>query len=153
MSVTSEFLVLQLAPTIGINISKEETIGTDLDPAKLIAKFEVRPKKYAETEIIIEGKIRDGIDRVMAEDANALNLTVGDAIRRTVDFPSIGKAIPIIAEGKMADWLEEAEAGKTQKFKLRFLFGTYTRVDWSEEGPISNLESESGYKLMEIIEQ
>ena len=143
----------EVLTTIGISIAKEETFGTDLDPANLMAKFEVRPKKYADTEIIIEGKIRDGIARVMAEDANALNLTVGDAIRRAVDFPTIGKAIPIIAEGKMADWLEEAEAGKTHKFKLRFLFGTFTRVDWCDEGPIANLDSESGYKLIEIIEQ
>jgi len=142
----------EVLTTIGITISKEETVGTELDPAKLIAKFEVRPKKYAETEIIVEGKIRDGVSRVTTEDASALNLTVGDAIKRTVDFPSIGKAIPIVAEGKLADWLEDAEVGKTQKFKLRFLFGTYTHVDWSEEGPVAIIESESGYKLMEIID-
>jgi len=143
----------EVLTTIGITISKEETVGTELDPAKLIAKFEVRPKKYAETEIIVEGQIRGGVSRVMTEDASALNLTVGDAIKRTVDFPSIGKAISIVAEGKIADWLEDAEVGTTKKFKLRFLFGTYTRVDWTEEeGPIAILESESGYKLMEIID-
>lgn len=137
---------------IGIDVSNPEKDETALDPAVLISKFEIRPKKYANAEIILEGKVEDGIEGVIAEDANALNLIVGDAIKRTVEFPSVNKKLQIIAEGKMADWLESAEIGKTGKFRIRLLFGTYIRVDWTDEGPFSTSDSETGFKLVELLD-
>jgi hypothetical protein len=137
---------------IGIDVSKPETHEITPDPGSLISKFQVRPKKYADTEIILEGKVGDGIHGVLAEDANALNLIVGDAIRRTVEFPSISRKLPLIAEGKMADWLESAETGKAGTFKIRLLFGIYTRVDWTDEGPFASPDSETGFKLIELLD-
>lgn len=137
---------------IGVDVIMPVGRSGESSPITLINKFEVRPKKYADSEIILEGIVRDGIYRVLHEDANALGLIAGDAIKRMIEFPEISKKLSIVGEGKMADWLEDAETGMKGKFKIRLLFGTYIRVDWTEDGPFATPDSETGYKLIEIPE-
>ena len=137
---------------IGIDVMKPVDQSDEFSPITLINKFEIRPKKYADSEIILEGIVSDGIYRILSEEAKALGLIAGDAIKRMIDFPEISKKLSIVGEGKMADWLEDAESGKKGKFKIRLLFGTYTRVDWTDDGPFATPDSDTGYKLIEIPE-
>ena len=137
---------------IGIDVMKPVGQSDEFSPITLINKFEIRPKKYADSEIILEGIVSDGIYRILPEEAKALGLIAGDAIKRMIDFPEISKKLSIVGEGKMADWLEDAESGKKGKFKIKLLFGTYTRVDWTDDGPFATPDSDTGYKLIEIPE-
>lgn len=137
---------------IGVSISKEYNSAEQLDVKELYKKFKIRPKKYAGQEFIAEGTVEDELSSVFSWDAGALNLEVGDAIKRLINISALGASVPIIAEGKMADWLENADIGVKYKMKFRLLFGAYTRVDWTDDGPVPLTESEMGVKLIEIID-
>lgn len=138
--------------SIGVNFNNEEEIGDNVDVPQLYNNFRIRPRKYAGQEFIIEGIVQDGVNSVYTDDANALKLTIGDAIKRNIHFPTLNTLISIIAEGNMADWLESVKTGVKQKMKVRLLFGTYTRVDWSDDGPIPITDSETGVKIIELID-
>ena len=136
---------------IGINVRKEEEKVDSTDANEIYRKFQIRPKKYAGQELIIDGIVENEIKSVYTDDANALKLVIGDSIKRNINFPTLKTSIPVIAEGNMADWLENVKIGVVQKMKVRFLFGLYTRVDWTDDGPIFIVDSESGIKLIELL--
>ncbi|MBX4272126.1 DUF4062 domain-containing protein [Clostridium estertheticum] len=136
---------------LGVTINKDQIENEQLNANDLYKKFKIRPKKYAGQEFIVEGLIGNEIRSVFCEDAVALNLTIGDAIIRIINFPSLSNSLSIMAEGKMADWLEVIETGVKQKMKIRLIFGTHVRADWTDDGPISTTDSVSGYKLMELV--
>jgi len=138
---------------IGVSVHKEEDKPKLLDVKELYRRFKIRPRKYAGQEFVIEGIIEKEIKSVFSEDASALKLIIGDAIRRNINFPVLNTSILVIADGEMADWLEVVITGTTQKMKVRLLFGTYTRVDWSDDGPVPNVEFEVGVKLIEVIDK
>lgn len=136
---------------IGFNIPKEDDNLEQVSVKELYKKFKIRPKKYAGQEFIAEGIIENELNSVFSWDAGALNLDVGDAIKRLVNIPALGTSLSVIAEGKIADWLESVDNGTKHKMKFRLLFGAYTRVDWTDDGPVPLTESEMGVKLIEII--
>lgn len=119
--------------------------------ANLLKKFTLRPKKYAGRDFIGKVAIEDKVDKVDADDAQALRLTLGDAIWRHFKIPQITKySVKLYAEGEMADWLEEIGTGEHQ-VRIRLLYGTHVETEWTEDGPTSREQGTTGYKLMEVV--
>lgn len=122
----------------------------------MLQKIRLRPKKYAGKEIIADIKLKEEIKSVSSSEALDFKLTLGDAISRKFNFtnPDIKSIENIYAEDKNADWLENASA-QSYKVRLRFLCVT----DWGIHHdnftgePIEHLSIQTGYRLLEVINE
>jgi hypothetical protein len=132
-------------------VSKETTS----DISDLLKKFKLRPKKYGGTEIITDIKLKDNLYAVSQYEADSFSLSLGDAIFRKFTFtnPEIKNPENIYAEGKIADWLENA-ASNDYRVRLRFLFSTDIdeRCHPVTGEPIVTSSYLTGYRLLEVIE-
>lgn len=139
----------QILRDIGVNVNdtKIDTSNVEL----LINRFENRPKKYAGSELILEGELKYNSTKAYSDDINALHLTLGDTLNnKLITSFSTDYGIDIYAEGKIADELEELKKGDKVTLKLKFLFGEIKESDWTEEGPILKREIKTGFKILEI---
>lgn len=127
----------------------EEKLDTE-NIKDLIEIYKNRPKKYAGSEIIIEGKILNEWRPPSEEIIEALKLTLGDTICNTLNG-NYGYLHHIYAEGVIADKLEKIEIGRQQKLKLKLLFGVVKSLEWADEEVLLKQESAIGFKVIEII--
>lgn len=127
---------------------------TTTDISDLVKKFKLRPKKYAGTEIIADIKLKDKLEAISNHEADSFNLSLGDAIFRIFTFtnPDIKNVEKIYAEGKIADWLENA-ISDDYRIRLRFLFSADIYEDRHPitGEPIVTSSCLTGYRLIEVI--
>lgn len=142
----------EVLSVMGVNVKKEEEKEELVNINELYERFLIRPKKYSGQDIILQGIVTNDLRAVYEDEINALNLMHGDAISRSIEFADLKRNIRVIAEGEMADWLEGAKNGVKKKMKLRLMFGTYIRVDWTDNGPIDCIDSEKGVRLIELLD-
>lgn len=115
----------------------------------LLKKFRIRPKKYAGREFIADIGLCDGISGVSETTSECLSLSLGDAIQRKFKLDGEKLSQSLFAEGKVADWLEDAASG-TYRVRIRLLFGTYYyETQYPDE--YGRLASKIGYQLIEVI--
>ncbi|WGS84614.1 toll/interleukin-1 receptor domain-containing protein [Methylomonas sp. UP202] len=128
---------------------------TTTDISALVKKFKLRPKKYAGTEIIADIKLKDKLEAISTHEADSFNLSLGDAIFRIFTFtnPDIKNIEKIYAEGKIADWLENA-ISDDYRIRLRFLFSADIYEDRHPitGEPIVTSSCLTGYRLIEVID-
>lgn len=133
---------------IGVIINESKLSGETVE--KQIKRFESRPKKYAGSEIIVNGELKADSSKASSEKVNAFRLTLGDTLKNRLktDFDDWG--IDIYADGNIADKLEKFEKGDKLALKLKFLFGEVKESDWTDEGPILKKEIVTGFEVVEI---
>lgn len=131
------------------------TKETTTDISDLVKKFKLRPKKYAGTEIIVDIKLKDKLEAISQHEAESFNLSLGDAIFRIFTFTNqdIKNVEKIYAEGKIADWLENA-ISDDYRIRLRFLFSADIYEDRHPitGEPIVTSSCLTGYRLIEVID-
>lgn len=134
--------------SIGVEIQKREENSIDIK--QLVKRFEMRPRRYSGMDVIINGVVRDEIEDVSSDNCDALNLKLGEAIKRKIDFPLLNDTKWVYAEDKMADWLESVEEDTKQKMRIRLIFGKITERNWDYG---YNTFIIKGYKLIELLEE
>jgi hypothetical protein len=124
------------------------------DISDLVKQFKLRPKKHSGTEIIADIKLKDVLNPISQDEADSFNLSLGDAISRTFNFTNteIKGVEKIYAEGKMADWLENANS-ESYRVRLHFLFSTDIGFDYHPVTGEPTVTSSCllGYRLVEVI--
>lgn len=116
---------------------------------ELFKRFALRPKKFAGQEFVADVILEDVASKIDEQEADVFNLPLGDAIsRRFVIKPEMSYADRLYADGKLADWLEDAPAA-TYRLRLRLIYGTYEKMHFNGE---KKTHPKGGFRLMEVIE-
>jgi hypothetical protein len=111
---------------------------TKSDISDVIKKLKLRSKKCAETEVIVGIKLNANLNPI----SRSFNFL-------SKDIKGIEK---MCAEGKIADWLENA-ASKNHRVRLRFLFNSDIGLDYHPVTGEPTVTSSClmGYRLLEVI--
>ena len=135
-------------------LTKSDRKNASSDVKDILRKFELRPKKYAGQEFIATVRLEDNVYPVDKNEARCFGVNLGDAIYRRclIENPDSRSLESLFAQGEIADWLEGASEGR-YLIRIRLLFGTFTKANFTDEGMVSMEESMSGFQLMEVIEE
>jgi hypothetical protein len=139
-----------LMKEIGAEISDHLALPEAPDDAEVLQQFELLPKMFAGMEVTIEF-INDGDFRsAYAEECAALGLETGACVFAFVTL-STGRRIRIFGERDVA--LALCMLPKNGRVHARAVtaFGAYTRVDWTDDGPLTTPEVETGLIVKEMI--
>lgn len=136
---------------IGVMIESEPKEILTADAKEILHRFQVRPAKYSGREITVDCSIKGDIESVDSDACEALDLPLGDAIKRPVKSQILGDSPGIIATRQLADWLESVNVGTKVVVRLKLVSGNYIEVDWTEDGPINKKHLVRGYQVTEVI--
>jgi hypothetical protein len=139
-----------LLKEIGAEISGHLALPEAPGNAEVLQQFELLPKMFAGMQVTIEF-VNDGDFRsAYAEECVALGLETGACVCAFVTL-SAGSRFRIFGERDVA--LALCRLPKNGKVHARAVtaFGAYTRVDWTDDGPVTTPEVETGLIVKEII--
>jgi len=136
---------------IGVAIEPEPKELLTADAKEILDRFKARPAKYSGREITADCSITGDVQGVSSNGCEALDLPLGDAIKRRVDSKVLGKRQSIFAIRQMADWLEAVPKGSEVVIKLKLMSGFYTDIEYSEDGPFSKKQLVRGYQVTEVL--
>ncbi len=136
---------------IGVAIEPEPKELLTADAKEILHRFKARPAKYSGREITVNCSIKGDVEGVDSDDCEALDLPLGDAIKRSVNSQVLGDLSRIIATRQIADWLESVPNGAEVVVRIKLLSGNYIEIDWTEDGPISKKQLVRGYQVAEVL--
>jgi hypothetical protein len=142
--------VPELLKDIGAEIRDDLALSETTSDTEVLRQFELLPKMFAGRQVTIEF-VNDGDFRsAYAEECRALGLEVGASVLALVTL-STGSRLRIFGERDMA--LALCMLPKNARVHTRAItaFGTYNRVDWTDDGPVTTPEVETGLIVKEII--
>jgi hypothetical protein len=146
--------ILYDVPTLlaerGEEVSEKPDFLESSSDIQVLQQFKLLPKIFAGRQVIIEF-VKDGAFRAAdADECTALGLEIGASVLKWVKL-STGSLFYVAAEQDIAIALCQWPNGRTIRARAGTTFGTYLHVDWTEDGPISSPQMESGLVVKEIL--
>jgi|ERR1043165_132047 hypothetical protein len=135
---------------IGAKIEGKLELTGEPDSAELLRQFSLLPKIFRGKELIIEFINPGDFRAVSGETCTALNLEVGASVYSYLKL-STGDNYYVFGENDLALALCKIPKMAKVKAKVLTVFGTVRRADWTDDGPIAMLETESGLLIKEIL--
>jgi hypothetical protein len=139
-----------LLKEIGAEISDHLALPEVPGDAEVLQQFELLPKMFAGMPVTIDF-VHDGEFRsAYAEECAALGLETGACVSAYV-IVSTGSRFHIFGERAVA--LALCKLPKHARVQARAItaFGAYKRVDWTDDGPMTTPEVETGLIIKEIL--
>jgi len=136
---------------IGARVEGKLELTNEPDSAELLRQFNMLPKIFRGKEIIIEFISQGDFRSVSGDTCTALNLEAGASVYSHLKL-STDDSYYIFGENDLA--LALCKIPKMAKVRARVLtvFGIVRRADWTDDGPITALETESGLLIKEILQ-
>ena len=136
---------------LGVGMAEDGT--GESDAGEIIARFELRPRRYAGGQIVVRLSLGDHVRAVGDERCQALRLPAGDAIERSVESAGdlAGAIHYVMAREQMADWLETASGASLHLVRLRLLHGESHGVRFGSDEPVTQLNTWKGFELVEVL--
>jgi hypothetical protein len=137
-----------LLKEIGAEISDELALPEAPGDTEVLQQFERLPKVFAGMPVTIEF-VNDGEFRsAYAEECAALGLEAGACVFAYVTLIT-GSRFRIFGEHDMALALCMLPKNARAQVRAVTAFGAYTRVDWTDDGPVTTPEVETGLIVKE----
>ncbi len=144
--------------TRGIRLVVEELEATTQPDAQedelrqIIERFLLRPGKHRGTDLSMTIDITGPAKSVSPSTAQALGLSLGDAIYRDIKYEGSDYRLDeLYATRGLADWLESVDNGR-YSVDVRLLYGDYSDITWTEDGPIKEKTQVLGILLTSVGE-
>jgi hypothetical protein len=139
-----------LLKEIGAEISDHVAIPEAPDDAEVLQQFELLPKLFAGIPVTIEFVNECDFRSAYAEECAALGLETGACVFAVVTL-STGSRFRIFGERDVALALCGLPKNARVQAWAVTAFGAYKRVDWTDDGPMTTPEVETGLIIKEII--
>jgi hypothetical protein len=142
--------VPELLKEIGAEISGHIALPETPSDTEVLQQFELLPKMFAGMQVTIEFVSDSDFRSAYAEECAALGLEMGACVFAFVTL-STGSRVRIFGERDVA--LALCTLPKKARVHARAVtaFGVYKRVDWTDDGPMTTPEVETGLIVKEII--
>jgi len=139
---------------IGVVLEQEPQTLVQADSNEILKRFWARPAKYAGREITVRCKVTGEVVPVGEQDCLALRLPLGDTIERKIEQLDPGRRVlSIIANGQIADWLEELPKESEVTVRIKLLSGTRSYVEWNEGEPEWTTRLVRGFQVTGLISE
>jgi hypothetical protein len=134
----------------GAEISSNLDITEISDDNEVVQQFRMLPKLWAGRQVTIEFVNDANFRPADAETCGALGLEIGASVCSYIKLPT-GDDFYIFGERDIAIALCKLPKGKKVHARCVTAFGAYTRVDWTDDGPVSVPSAETGLIVKEFI--
>lgn len=140
----------ELLKEIGAEISGHIALPEAPSDTEVLQQFELLPKMFAGMQVTIEFVSDSDFRSAYAEECAALGLEMGACVFAYVTL-STGSRVRIFGERDVA--LALCTLPKNARVHARAVtaFGVYKRVDWTDDGPVTAPEVETGLIVKEIL--
>jgi Domain of unknown function (DUF4062) len=135
---------------IGAEISDHIALPEAPDDTEVLQQFERLPKMFAGMPVTVEFVNYSDFRSAYAEECAALGLETGACVFAFVTL-STGGRVRIFGERDVALALCVLPKKARVQAQAVTAFGAYTRVDWTDDGPVTTPEVETGLIIKEII--
>ncbi|HEX8564753.1 MAG TPA: DUF4062 domain-containing protein [Pyrinomonadaceae bacterium] len=136
---------------IGARIEGKLELTKEPDNAEVLRQFSLLPKIFRGKEVIIEFVNPSDFRAVSGETCATLNIEVGASVCSYLKL-STGDNYYIFGENDLALALCKLPKMANVKARVITVFGITKRADWTDDGPITVLETESGLLIKEILQ-
>jgi Domain of unknown function (DUF4062) len=142
--------VPELLQEIGAEISGHITLPEAPSDAEVLRQFELLPKMFAGMQVMIEFVSESDFRSAFAEECAALGLEMGACVFAFVTL-STGSRVRIFGERDVALALCTLPKNASVHTRAVTAFGVYKRVDWTDDGPVTTPEVETGLIVKEVL--
>ena len=118
--------------------------------AEVLQQFKKLPKMFTGSQVTVEFVHDADVNASDAEACSALGLEMGASVYTYVILGT-GERFRIFGERDVAVALCKLPKKVRVHARAVTAFGVYQRVDWTDDGPVANLEMETGLIVKEII--
>ncbi len=136
---------------IGARIEGKLELTSEPDSEELLRQFSLLPKIFRGKEVIIQFINPGDFRAVFSETCVALNLEAGASVSSHLKLSS-GDTYYVFGENDLALALCKIPKMAKVMAKALTVFGSVKRADWTDDGPIVTLETESGLLIREILQ-
>jgi hypothetical protein len=136
---------------IGARIEGKLELTSEPDSEELLRQFSLLPKIFRGKEVMIQFVNLGDFRAVFSETCLALNLEAGASVCSHIKL-STGDNYYVFGENDLALALCKIPKMARVMVRAQTIFGTVKRVDWTDDGPITMLETESGLLIKEILQ-
>ena len=136
---------------IGAKIEGKLELTSEPDSEELLRQFSLLPKLFRGKEVIVQFINPGDFRAVFSETCAALNLEAGASVCSNLKL-STGDNYYVFGENNLALALCKIPKMAKVRARAQTIFGTVKRVDWTDDGPITTLETENGLLIKEILE-
>jgi hypothetical protein len=140
----------ELLKEIGAEISGHIALPEAPSETEVLQQFELLPKMFAGMQVMLEFVSDSDFRSAYAEECAALGLEMGACVFALVTL-STGSRLRIFGERDLALALYTLPKNASVQARAVTAFGVYKRVDWTDDGPVTTPEVETGLIVKEII--
>ena len=142
--------VPEVLKKIGADVSGDLGLQEADSDSEILMQFQLLPKIYSGREVTIEFTNKGNFSSAFPEDCKALGLEPGASIYSSVSL-NTGHQFRVFGERDIAIALSKLEKDENVVVKAVTAFGSYSRVDWMDDGPHSTPEVEIGLIVKKIL--
>ena len=142
--------VPEVLKKIGADISGDLGLQESYSVSEILMQFELLPKIYSGREVTVEFKNKGDFRSAFPEDCKALGLEPGASIYSSVSL-NTGQQFRVFGERDIAMALSKLKKNEKIVVRAVTVFGSYNRVDWTDDGPLLTPEIETGLIIKEIF--
>jgi hypothetical protein len=116
-----------------------------------LRRYELLPKRFQGSRLVIEFQTPKDIRRASADLCDALGLEIGATICAWVELKGVDH-FTLFASNEVAEQLLQLAPGIEITARVRTLFGIASRIEWSEDGPITTKEELTGLLVEAVVD-
>ena len=134
---------------MGVEVTDGLARAEEIGEREVLKKFEILPKLFSGRQITIEFSIGN-LRSAFTEECVALHLEPGATVASHVTIDS-GQKFYVFGERDIAIALNTLPKNSTVRAIANTAFGTHVGVQWTDDGPIPETNSETGLVITQIL--